>query len=90
MTPHRIRFAVLQRVCPAYRIALFAALSRVDGVEVRLFVGDDVPGTMACSAPNLNGVPVTKLQTRFVRFGQGGSCRCMSVWWKLCGDSHRM
>ena len=70
MTPRRIRFAILQRVCPAYRIALFAALSRVDGVEVRLFFGDDVPGTMAWSAPHLGAVPVTRLQTRFVRFGR--------------------
>ena len=70
MTPQRIRLAVLQRVCPAYRIALFSALSRVDGVEVRLFIGDDVPGTLAWSAPNLDGVPVTRLQTRFVRFGR--------------------
>ena len=70
MTPQRIRFAVLQRVCPAYRIALFSALSRVDGVEVRLFIGDDVPGTLAWSAPNLDGVPVTRLPTRFWRFGR--------------------
>ncbi len=70
MMQRRIRFAVLQRVCPPYRIGLFAALSRAEGVEVRLFIGDDVRGTMARSAPNLDGVPVMRVQTRFVRSGR--------------------
>lgn len=70
MTPAAIRLAVLQRVCPAYRIALFSSVSRVEGVEMRLFIGEDVPGTMARSAPDLNGVPVTKVRTRFVRFAK--------------------
>lgn len=70
MTGHRIRLAVLQRVCPAYRIALFAALARVGGAEVRLFIGDDVPGTIAWNAPDLAGLPATRMPTRFVRFGK--------------------
>lgn len=70
MRTQRIRFAVLQRVCPAYRIALFAALSRVEGVDLRLFIGSDVPGTMVMSALNLDGVPVTRVKTRFVRLGR--------------------
>ena len=70
MTGNRIRLAVLQRVCPEYRIALFAALARSEGADVRLFIGDDVPGTIAWSAPNLESLPVARLTTRFVRFGR--------------------
>ena len=70
MRTQGIRLAVLQRVCPAYRIALFDALSRVEGVELRLFIGADVPGTMVRSAPDLEGVPVTRLKTRFMRLGR--------------------
>ena len=41
MTPQEsgLRLAVLQRVCPDYRVALFSALSAAENVEMRLFIG---------------------------------------------------
>ena len=89
MTPQPIRLAVLQRVCPAYRIALFSALSRVDGVEVRLFIGDDVPGTLAWSAPQPGRCSGNEAADAVRGGSAGASFRCMSVWWMPCGDSQR-
>lgn len=66
----RLRLAVLQRVCPDYRVALFAALAAAENVELRLFIGGDIPQSKVRSARDLNGVPVTRLRTRFVRFGR--------------------
>ena len=72
MTPQEsgLRLAVLQRVCPDYRVALFSALSAAENVEMRLFIGGDIPHSKVRSARDLDGVPVTRLRTRFVRFGR--------------------
>ena len=71
--PHqdgRLRLAVLQRVCPDYRVALFAALAAAEDVELRLFIGEDIPQSKVRSARSLSRVPATRLKTRFVRFGR--------------------
>ena len=65
-----LRLAVLQRVCPDYRVALFAGLAAAENVELRLFIGGDIPQSKVRSARDLGGVPVTRLRTRFVRFGR--------------------
>ena len=69
MTDHEggLRLAVLQRVCPDYRVALFSALSAPKSVEMRLFIGKDIPHSKVRSAAVLDGVPVTRLPTRFIR-----------------------
>jgi glycosyltransferase involved in cell wall biosynthesis len=65
-----MRLAVLQRVCPSYRLALFQALSKADGVDFRLFIGDDLPNSKVRSASNLNSLKVSKLKTRFAKIGR--------------------
>lgn len=64
-----IRVAVLQRVCAPYRIALFTKLALMDGVEIMLFFGDDVPDSKVKSASDLKNIPHKKLKTQFVKFG---------------------
>ncbi len=66
----RLRMAVLQRVCPDYRVALFSALAAAQNVEMRLFIGEDIPHSKVRSARDLDGVPVTRLRTKLVRFGR--------------------
>jgi glycosyltransferase involved in cell wall biosynthesis len=65
-----MRLAVLQRVCPPYRIALFKALFAVKDMECRLFIGDDLPNTKVKSASSLEGLDVERLKTRFLKFGR--------------------
>jgi glycosyltransferase involved in cell wall biosynthesis len=64
-----MKIAVLQRVCPPYRVSLFATLSQTLGQDFRLFIGDDVPNTKVRSARDLATVNVTRLATRFVSIG---------------------
>lgn len=65
MTP--VRVAVLQRILPWYRLELFRQLSAASGIELRVFIGDDIPNTKWRSAADLSGVDVVRLQTRFIR-----------------------
>ena len=67
---HRMRIAILQRVCPAYRVALFSALSMDKDTNVRLFIGDDIPKSKVKSAPNLGYAQVTRLKTKFLKLGR--------------------
>jgi len=62
-----IRVAVLQRILPGYRLELFRRLSASAGIELRLFIGDDIPNTKWRSAGDLSGVDVVRLKTRFIR-----------------------
>lgn len=62
-----IRVAVLQRILPGYRLELFRRLSASAGIELRLFIGEDIPNTKWRSAGDLSGVDVVRLKTRFIR-----------------------
>ena len=62
-----LRVAILQRVCPHYRVPLFRRLAGRPGLQVRVLIGDDVPGTKVRSAADLRDVPHERLPTRFVR-----------------------
>lgn len=64
-----LRLAVLQRVCPSYRVPLFQALSQARGIQMHLFIGADVPNSKVKSAASLGRIPFTQLPTRFVRLG---------------------
>lgn len=64
------RLAILQRVCPGYRVALFSRLSSIPNIEVRLFIGEDLPKSKVRSATNLQSIDVTRLKTRFVTIGR--------------------
>lgn len=65
-----LRLAVLQRVCPGYRTALFTKLSSHPEVDVRLFLGDDIPDSKVKSASDLTGISFRKMKTRFIRIGK--------------------
>ena len=65
-----VRLAVLQRVCHGYRVDLFSSLAAAKNVEMMLFIGDDIPGSKVRNARQLDGIPVTRLRTRFIRMGQ--------------------
>jgi len=69
MIAETTRLAILQRVCTSYRVGLFRRLSERKDLEVRLFVGDDIPGSKARNAPDLAGLDVVKLPTMFLRVG---------------------
>jgi glycosyltransferase involved in cell wall biosynthesis len=62
-----VRVAVLQRILPGYRLELFRQLSAAAGIELRVFIGDDIPNTKWRSAGDLSGVDVVRLKTRFIR-----------------------
>ncbi|MBA7685250.1 D-inositol-3-phosphate glycosyltransferase [subsurface metagenome] len=64
-----LRLAILQRVCAGYQVGLFRRLSDVPGGDVRLFIGDDIPGSKVRSAADLSSLDVVKLPTRFIRLG---------------------
>lgn len=64
-----MRLAVVQRVCPEYRKALFRALQEQLGQGFRLFIGEDIPESKVRSAPDLGGLNVTRLDTTFLRLG---------------------
>lgn len=64
-----LRLAILQRVCPGYRSALFTGLSSEPGLNALLLIGDDIPKSKVKSAPTLEGITHLKLKTRFLHFG---------------------
>lgn len=64
-----IRLAVLQRICPSYRVSLFRELSVAEGMEVILFIGRDLPHSKVKSAQDLSGINLKKIRTRFIKFG---------------------
>ena len=64
------RMAILQKVVPAYRIALFESLSTSDNMVVRLFIGSDIPDSKVRSASSLNSLDVYKLPTSFFNLGR--------------------
>lgn len=66
----KLRLAVLQRVCPGYRVRLFSALSASEDIDFRLFIGADLPNSKVKSAECLTELRVTRLKTRFVRLGR--------------------
>lgn len=59
------KIAVLQRVCPKYRVELFHSMSR--NTSIRLFIGDDIPNSKVKSAADLSRVVHTKLDTLFFK-----------------------
>jgi glycosyltransferase involved in cell wall biosynthesis len=64
-----IRLAILQRVCPGYRTALFKGLSSSPKLQTMLFIGEDVPNSKVKSTPNLAGINFRKLKTSFLHIG---------------------
>ncbi len=65
-----LRIAVLQRVCPAYRVRVFAELAHQPGVVLKLLIGADLPNSKVRSAPDLHELPVQRMDTVFVRVGR--------------------
>lgn len=65
----KLKMAVLQRVCPGYRVPLFARLSQLDELDATLFIGEGIPNSKVKSAADLREVEHRKLKTRFIRLG---------------------
>lgn len=59
---------MLQRVCPSYRIPVFASLCQKPGLDTTLLIGEADPRGKAKNAPDLSEVNHRKLKTRFLRF----------------------
>lgn len=59
------RLAFVQLVCPAYKVSMFERISRIPGVRLTLFVGDEPP---PLEAPGLFPLPIPHIAThnRFV------------------------
>ena len=66
----KLRLAVLQRVCPKYRVALFRQLSEDKEIEAKLFIGADIPQSKVRSATQLESIRHKKLNTVFIKFGR--------------------
>ncbi len=68
--PNKLRLAVLQRVCPGYRVTLFTRLTSSNEINAKLFIGDSIPNSKVNNAVTLDGIRMAKLKTRFIRFGK--------------------
>jgi glycosyltransferase involved in cell wall biosynthesis len=64
-----LKVAVLQRVCPSYRVPLFKQLSNLTDYQFCLFIGDDIPNSKVKNAQNLEGILFKKLKTSFLKLG---------------------
>jgi glycosyltransferase involved in cell wall biosynthesis len=64
-----IKLAVLQRVCAPYRVPFFSSLSSEEGMQVRFFIGDDVPESKVKNASDFKDIDYRKLKTKFPRIG---------------------
>jgi glycosyltransferase involved in cell wall biosynthesis len=64
-----VRLAILQRICPSYRVSLFRELSIADGLEATLFIGDDIPNSKVKSARVLTGIKHKRIKTRIIKLG---------------------
>lgn len=64
------RIAILQKVVPGYRIALFESLSSNKNLVARLFIGSDIPDSKVKSASSLNNLDVHRLPTSFLNLGK--------------------
>lgn len=62
-----MRIAVLQRVIPSYRIGLFSELTHQSDIDVKLFIGEDIPKTKVKNSPDLSSINYFKSPTRFFR-----------------------
>lgn len=65
-----LKLAILQRVCAPYRTAMFSQLAAQPGVEMKLFIGANIPGTKVQGTSDLEGIPFQKLPTRMLRMGR--------------------
>ncbi len=66
----KLKVAILQRVCPEYRIPLFTQLSQSQDVDVTLFIGEPPPKSKAKNSSNLGGINIHRMKTRFIRVGR--------------------
>jgi glycosyltransferase involved in cell wall biosynthesis len=64
-----LRVAVLQRVLPQYRVALFKALSMELSGVLRVFIGEDILNSKVRSAKYFEGLDVVTLPTRHILLG---------------------
>ncbi len=61
-----MKIAILQRVIPGYRRALFKELSSNEFNEIKLFIGDDIPNSKVKNSKDLSGINFVKSKTSFI------------------------
>jgi glycosyltransferase involved in cell wall biosynthesis len=66
----KIKVAILQRVCANYRLTLFRQLAANPDLDIRLFLGEDLPNSKVKSVKNIEGVAHEKLGTQVLRLGR--------------------
>jgi glycosyltransferase involved in cell wall biosynthesis len=70
MIEENIRVAVLQRVIPSYRKAVFERLGDKKDVILKLFIGEDLAKSKVRSASDLSTLDICKLRTAFINVGK--------------------
>jgi glycosyltransferase involved in cell wall biosynthesis len=66
-SPPQMRVAVLQRVLPEYRKSLFVHLASRGDIQMRIFIGEDLPNSKVKSTLNFDSLDVMLLPTRFFK-----------------------
>jgi glycosyltransferase involved in cell wall biosynthesis len=68
--PTTIKLAVLRRVVMPYRLGLLRELSSQPGIRLKVFHGEDVPGSKVVNAKSITGFESQELPTRFFKAGK--------------------
>ena len=98
---HRpLKLAILQRVCTAYRRDLMLKMASSPGLQVRVFIGDNLPNSKVRSATDFKGLDVVRHKSWFLpvkrshlpyHFGLLRSLRAYQPDVILCeGESHAL
>lgn len=62
-----MRVAILQRVCPSYRVPLFENLSQNSNITFKLFIGRDLPHSKVKNSNDLSKIKHNKLKSIFFK-----------------------
>jgi glycosyltransferase involved in cell wall biosynthesis len=65
----KTKVAILQRVCTNYRLTLFRELAADPNLDMKLFIGEDLPDSKVKNAEKIEDVAYEQLQTKVVRLG---------------------
>ena len=62
-----IRVALLLRICPEYRVNFVRRLSKVEGLSLRLYLGEDPLKGKVFNAKDLSGIDVRRFPTTWIK-----------------------
>lgn len=69
---NRIRVAVTYRVCQNWRLPIFRRLSENPLIELRVFHGQDIPGTKLINAEDFNDLDHKELKSYYLKLKSSG------------------